>query len=173
MLGPAGTRVFSKRAVLRTTIGPQDARWNQRALGRGRELRPIGGWRPAVSAREAGSEGADALEAYGEADVRDSAVGRAKQRRCPFQAPGQEVCVRRLAERASEFAAEMCTRETRDAGKIVDLQGFDVASVGQVFRTQKVSGGRDKGHGRSIASGVNLTIRSSSCRLRSDSSLVS
>jgi len=81
--------------------------------------------------------------------------------------------VRRLAERASEFAAEMCTRETRDAGKIVDLQGFDVASVGQVFRTQKVPGGRDKGHGRSIASGVNLTIRSSSCRLRSDSFLVS
>jgi hypothetical protein len=81
--------------------------------------------------------------------------------------------VRRLAERTPKLAAEMCAREACDAGKIVDLKGFDVASVGQVFRTKKVPGGWDEGHSRSIASGVNLAIRSSTCHLRSDSCWVS
>jgi len=50
--------------------------------------------------------------------------------------------VGRLAERALEFAAEVCPRQARGAGKIVDVQRVEVARVGQVLGAEEVAGGR-------------------------------
>src|SRR5437763_13737273 len=107
MLGRSETAVFSKCAVLRTSIGAQDAGRNQRVLRSRREPRAVGSRRHAVAAGEAGRERADALEADGEADVGDRAVRRAQKRRGALQAPCEQVSVRQLPKRSPELAAEV------------------------------------------------------------------
>src|SRR5439155_21380747 len=88
MLGRIETAVFSKCAVLRTSIGAQDAGRNQRVLRSRREPHAVSGRRHAVAAGEAGRERADALEADGEADVGNRAVRRAHE--APRRAPAAE-----------------------------------------------------------------------------------
>ena len=74
------------------------------------------------------------------------AVGVAQQRRGPLEAPGQQVGVRRLAERAPELAAEVRARQAGRAGQVVDAERLEVAGVGEVLGAQQVAGGRDERH---------------------------
>src|SRR5258708_5010385 len=111
MLGPRALLVFSKRAVLRTGVCAHQAPRYERALARRRELRAIRRRRASEHAREARREGADALEANREADLGDRMIRPAQQRRRPLEPAGQQVRVRRLAERAPKRAAEVSARK--------------------------------------------------------------
>ena len=81
-----------------------------------------------------------------EADLGDRAVGRPQQRRGALEPAGQQVGVRRLAERAPELAAEVRAREAGGAGHVVDAERLEVAGVGEVLGAQQVAGGRDECH---------------------------
>ena len=67
-----------------------------------------------------------------EADVGDRAVGVAQQRRRALEPAGQQVLVRRLAERAAELAAEVRAREAGGARHVVDVERLEEARVGEV-----------------------------------------
>ena len=95
-------------------------------------------------------ERADAAQADGEADVRDRAVGGAQQRRGALEPAGEQVRVRRLAERAPELAAEVGAREARAAGEVVDVERLEVARVGEVLGAKQVAYGRREDHRVSI-----------------------
>src|SRR5207253_8723809 len=98
--------VFSKTARDRPGVGPEHAGRNAGPLGRrmrGSVLRRG----EAVDPAEARRERADALQADGQADVRHRPVCVAQQLGCALQSAGEQVLVRRLAERAAELAAEM------------------------------------------------------------------
>ena len=69
--------------------------------------------------------------------------------------------MRRLAERSPKLAAEVRPRQPRGAGQVVDVQRFDVASVGEVSGAQQVAGRRNEVHGFSI-----VTLAGSRDRLR-------
>ena len=97
------------------------------------------------------------LQPDGEADVRDRAVGRPEQRGGALEAAGQQVRVRRLAERLAELAAEVRAREAGGARPVVDVERLEVARVGEVLRAQQVPGGRNEGHGPSIAAAAHVT----------------
>ena len=138
--------VFSKRAALRPPVGAHHARRDQRPVDGRRERGAVGGRRDPERAREAGRERADALQADREADVGDRAVGGAQQRGGALEPPGQQVRVRRLAERAPELAAEVRAREARRAREVVDVERLEVAGVGEVLGAQQMACGRYEGH---------------------------
>src|SRR5204863_9260724 len=79
------------------------------------------------------------------------AVRVAQQSGGALEPPGEQIGVRRLAERAAELAAEVGTRETGRAGQVVHAERVGVASIGEVLCTQQVAGGGNEGHARSIA----------------------
>ena len=81
-----------------------------------------------------------------EADVGDRAVGHAQQRRGALEPAGEQVLVRRLAERAPELAAEVRAREAGGGGHVVDVERVEEARVGEVLGAQQVAGGRCVGH---------------------------
>ena len=64
----------------------------------------------------------------------------------PARAAGEQVCVRRLAERTAELAAEMRAREARRASHGADVERLEVARVGERLGAQEVAGRRDEGH---------------------------
>ena len=113
-----------------------------------REARAVDGGGDAVGPGEAGGERADALQADAEADVGDRAVGHAQQRGGALEPAGQQVLVRRLAERAAELAAEVRAREAGGAGHVVDVERLEEARVGEVASAEQVAGGRRVGHVR-------------------------
>ena len=78
------------------------------------------------------------LQPDGEADVRDRAIGVAQQRRRAFQPAGQQVLMRRLAEGATELAAEVRLREARSARELRHIERLAVARVGEVLRAQQM-----------------------------------
>ena len=84
------------------------------------------------------------MQADGEADVCDRAVGGAQQGGGALEAPGEQVRVRRLAEGAAELAAEVCAREAGGAGEVVDAERLGVPGVGQVLGAQQVADGGTK-----------------------------
>src|SRR5512133_262558 len=141
MLGARRDSVFSKRAVLRTRVGPDDASRDQRRIGCRRKRCSILGGRLPEHARKAGGERANALEADGEADVGHGAVACPQEGRGSLQPTSQEVRVRRLAECAPELTAEMGAGQPGGAGKVVDVQRLEVASVGEILRAQEVPAG--------------------------------
>jgi hypothetical protein len=99
----------------------------------------IPGRRHPVRPPEARREGADALQADLEADLGDAMVGVAQQRGGALEPPGQEVLMRRLAERPPELPAEVRGREVRGAGELGDVQRLPVAGVGEVLRAEQMA----------------------------------
>ncbi len=91
------------------------------------------------------------------ADVGDLAVGRAQQRRGALEAPGQQIGMRGVAERAAELADEVRAREAGLAGHVLDSERLGVVRVGQVLGAQQVACGRGVGHGASIALTTTVT----------------
>ena len=85
----------------------------------------------------------------GEADLGHGAVGVAQQRGGPLEPAGQQVLVRRLAERAPELAAEVRGRRAGGAGEVGDGERLEVAAVGQVLGPQEMTNRRS--HGTSLA----------------------
>ena len=81
-----------------------------------------------------------------EADLRDRVVGHPQQRGGALEPAGQQIRVRRLAERAPELAAEVGPRQAGRAREVVDIEGLEVARVGQVLGAQQMAFGRDEGH---------------------------
>ena len=77
-----------------------------------------------------------------------------------LQAAGEQVGVRRLAERAAELAAEVGARQARGSGQVVHVQRLEVAGVGQVLGAQQVAGGREEGHERPIIDDFSHVARS-------------
>jgi len=59
--------------------------------------------------------------------------------------------VRRLAERASELAAEVRLREVRGPRKRRDVERLPVPRVGEVSRAEQVPGGEDGNAQRSTS----------------------
>jgi hypothetical protein len=107
-----------------------------------RERRRVGG---SVRSRgqperptEARRERTDAAQPDRDADIRDRAVGAAQQRRRAFHPAGQEVLVRRLAERTPKLTAEVRRREVRGAGERRHVERLAVARVDEVLRAEKV-----------------------------------
>jgi hypothetical protein len=49
--------------------------------------------------------------------------------------------MRGLAERAAELPAEVRARQAGGAGEVVDVQGLEVARVGEVLGAQQVASG--------------------------------
>src|SRR5262245_31631329 len=127
-------------------VRAQHARRDERERRRRRERVAVGLRRDAVGTREAGRERADAAQTDGEADVGDRAVGGAQQRRGALEPAGQEVLVRRLAERTAELAAEVRAREAGAAREVVDVQRLEVPGVGQVLGAEQVAYRGNEGH---------------------------
>src|SRR5262245_17711668 len=121
MLGPRSSGVFSKRAVLRAAERSQDTSRDERVRRGRREALAVGGGGHAERAREAGREGADALQADAEADVGDRMIRGTQQRGGALQAPGQQIRVRRLAEGSAELTAEVGAGEAGGVGEVVDV----------------------------------------------------
>src|SRR5829696_8610028 len=113
MLGPRVRLVFSKRAVFRARVGADDAGGYAGVAGGGWTGGAVGGGSHPEHPLEAGGEGADALQADRERDLRHRVVGVAEQRGRPLQPPGEEVDVRRLPEGTAKLAAEVGLGETR------------------------------------------------------------
>ena len=132
--------VFSKRAGPRAGIRLEDAGRNPRPGGRGRVGGAIRRRREAVRPAEARREGADAAQPDGEADLRHRAVCVAQQLGGTFEPPGEEVLVRRLAERPLELAAEMGGGDVRRARERGHVERLAVAGIDQVLRAQEVPG---------------------------------
>src|SRR4051812_41555728 len=105
-LTPIGRVVFSKRAALRTAVGAHDAGGHDRMRDGRREAGAVDGGGGPVDPGEAGGERADALQADAEADVGDRTVRDPEERGGALEPAGEQVLVRRLAERAPELAAE-------------------------------------------------------------------
>jgi hypothetical protein len=93
-------------------------------------------------------ERADATQADGEADVGDRAVGVAEQRGRSLETTGQEVFVGRLAERSPELAAEVGTRQVRDARKVSNVERVAVARIDEVLRPEEMPQRVDGSHPR-------------------------
>ena len=143
----------SRVAVRRAGVSLKHACGYPNARGRRWVARTVGGGRHAECATEARRERADAAQPDSEADVRDRAVGVAKERGGALEPTGQEVLVWRLAECAPELAAEVSRREARRARKLGHVERFAVAGVDQVLGTKEVACGRDRrNHRPSIAS---------------------
>ena len=130
---PYGSRpraAFSKRAVCRPSVGGRHTAGNA-----DQSRRPAGDDAAivercdAVHPSKARRERAEARQSDGHADLRDRAVGVAQQRRGPFESPGQEVLVRRLTERATEFAAEVRRRQRRGARHVGHGDRLEIARV--------------------------------------------
>jgi hypothetical protein len=124
------------------------ARWHARHLAGCRAGCAIARGRHAEHPAEAGGKRADALPAHAQADAGDRPVRRAQQRRSTLQPPRDQVLVRRFPERATELAAEVRRGQPRLASKVVNGQRFEVARVGQVLCTQKMTAGGQIAHRR-------------------------
>ena len=97
----------SKSAVLRAAVETHYAGWHEGAVGRGGEGGSVGRGRHAVGALEAAREGSDALQAHGEADVCDRAIGGPQECRRALHPAREQVGVGRLAEGRAELTAEV------------------------------------------------------------------
>jgi hypothetical protein len=73
-------------------------------------------------------------------------VGRAQQRGGPLQPPGQQVLVRRLAERRLEPPAEVGGRQPGGGGQVGHGEPLEVASVREVLGAQQLAGYGNAGH---------------------------
>src|SRR5262249_30706491 len=104
-----------------------------------------------------------------EADVRDRAVGVAKQCRGAFESSREEVLVRCLAERASELATEMWGRHVCGARERRDVERLAVARVDQVLGPEKVPRRRDRGPQRFSVSSAKRGRRLTTARLNAAS----
>src|SRR5262245_44914847 len=107
MLGAYRRLGFSKRSVLRATVGACDTTGDEGVRRGRRVLLAVGTGREPEHPREARRERAEALEADGEADVGDRAVRGSKQRCGPLEPSREEVGMRRDTEGALERLAEM------------------------------------------------------------------
>src|SRR5919197_3011560 len=121
-LRTAGRGVFFRCAVLRASEEADDAGGYERARGGRRERGAVGRGSDAVGPLEARREGPDALEADIEADLRDRAVGVAQQRGGALHPAGEQIGMRRLAERSPELAAEVRPREAGGACQVVHVE---------------------------------------------------
>src|SRR4051794_9057106 len=86
------------------------------------------GWHPDQFG-EAGAEGAQRRAADGEADLGDAHVATTEQRHGPFDAPGHEVAVGRLAVGEAELPAEVPGRHVRASSQRLDVERLRVLTV--------------------------------------------
>src|SRR4029453_11651541 len=96
----------SRNVLCWACVRANHARRDERLRRRGRVGLAIGGRGQAQRAREAGREGADALEPDREADLGDGAVGLTEQCRRALEPPAEQEGAGGLAEPAPELAAE-------------------------------------------------------------------
>ena len=61
--------------------------------------------------------------------------------------------MRRLAELATELAAEVRARKAGGACHVIDVERLEVAGVGEVLGAQEMPGGRGEHHPRQYRSG--------------------
>src|SRR6266513_3167276 len=87
-----------------------------------------------VDAAEARRERAYARQSDLEADFRDGVVSVPQHRRRALQTPREQVLVRRLAEDATELAAEMRGGEVGGAREGRHVERVAVAGVDEVLR---------------------------------------
>src|SRR3954463_3340316 len=156
--------VFSIPA--RSRVRHDDAGGNGHEPCGGGERGPVLGRRHPVDAAERGGERADAREADVEADLRDAVVGCAKQCRRALEPPGQQVLVRRLAERPLERADEVGLRAACACRERRRVERVGVARVDEVLRAEQVTVGMGGRHGsQDAASGApGLMVRRASPR---------
>src|SRR5690348_9954510 len=136
-------RVFSKTAGVRTRVRLQDARRDAHVRRGGRVRCAVRGRREPVDPSEARDERADARQADREADVGDRTVGVAKERGGALEPPGEEVLVRRLAERSPELAAEVRRGQVCRAREHRNVEWLAVARVDEVLRPEEMPRRRD------------------------------
>src|SRR5882757_2566023 len=139
MLRSPRSVVFSKRAVLRTSVRAQHAGRYQRELRSRWERCAIRRRRDPVRAHKARGERADAAQPDCEADRDNGAVGRAKQGSGTLQPSCQQVRMRRLAEGTPELTAEVRARKTRRPRQIGDAERLRVAGIDQIPGPQQMT----------------------------------
>src|SRR3984893_19427577 len=85
----------------------------------------VGGRRLADDRLKTTAESAQAVEAYVEADVGDTAIGRPQQEHRPLNATALEIAVWCLTEGRAKRSDEMCLRQIRDLseGRHVERPG--------------------------------------------------
>src|SRR5439155_6158537 len=108
-------------------------------IGRGWMRGPVLRRRETERPPEARRERSDAAQPDREADLRDRPVGVSQQLRGALEPPGEEILVRRRAERLLEPAAEMRRRDVRRARERRNVERLAETGVDEVFRTQKVA----------------------------------
>lgn len=91
------------------------------------------------------------MKTYRSTDIGNRAICSPQERRGALQAPGEQISVRRVTERATELATEMGARQPGRAGHVVHTQRLEIAAVGGVLGAEQVTGRWDEGHTRSIA----------------------
>ena len=146
MLGAAARAVFSKRALWRSHIGPQNTRRDDGVPRGRRKRRAVDSRRHAIGSREARGERTDAAQTDRKTDLRDRTVRVAKQRRGALKTPSEQVPVWRLTERTAELAAEVSRREACGASHASDAQPAPHSACRQDPWLARVTGRRDKGH---------------------------
>src|SRR5438445_9330676 len=125
--------VFSKTA--RSCPGHGEARRD----GLDRSALAVDGWRFADDLLKAAAEGAQAVEADVEADVRHAAVGRAQQEHRPLDPAALKVAVRSLAEGRAKGSDEMRLRGVRDLRQSRDVEWLGVGTIHGITGAQHPS----------------------------------
>src|SRR6267143_6257968 len=125
--------VFSKTA--RSCPGHREARWD----GQDRSASAVGGWRLADDLLKAAAEGAQAVEAEIEADVRHAAIGRPQQEHRPLDPSALQVAVRSLAEGRAKGSDEMRLRDVRDLREGRDVEWLGVGTIHGITGAQHPS----------------------------------
>src|SRR3984893_18488684 len=97
--------------------------------GHDRSALPIRRWRLADDRLKTTAESAQAVEAYVEADVGDTAIGRPQQEHRPLNATALEIAVWCLTERRAKRTDEMCLRDTRDLSEGRHVERLGVGTV--------------------------------------------
>src|ERR1700674_2934145 len=89
----------------------------------------IGGRRLADDCLKTTAEGAQAVEAYVEADVGDAAIGRPQQEHRPLNATALEIAVRCLTARRAKRTDEMRLRDIRDLSEGSNVERLGVGTI--------------------------------------------
>ena len=138
--------VFSKRAALRASVEANDARRDQRVIGRRRKPGAVGSRRDPECPSETGGKRPHALKPHREADVGHRSIRRSQQRCGPFESSRQQVGVRGDAEGPAKLTAEVRARQPRHARELVDIKPLGVPRVREVLSAEEMPGGRDETH---------------------------
>ena len=146
--------VFSLCAVLRAAILAQVTRRDDHPCRRRWKAHPVLSRGFAEMPSEAGGERSKPDQSYVEADLAHRPVGVAKQRRRSLEPTCHQVCLGRLAERATELAAEVRPRQPRRSRHVIDADRLRIAVIHEVPRPQQMPSRRHWDHTTSLHMGL-------------------